>query len=163
MEDTSKLLPPCVDISIFLHIGNSKPIFVDHHFPSHFLNSREQENYSSFKRLDDFSDEFTCRRKYNQFFAAHAVSQLISDPDGIGSTHLEFVHGKPRLTGFRIDKEIQGTTYLVPRMIGVKELGVYGNLLLRSNEKLPEFEREFAVEIQEVNDVEGQVICGLMS
>ena len=102
-------------------------------------------------------------RKYNQFFAAHAVSQLISDPDGIGSTHLEFVHGKPRLTGFRVDKEIQGTTYLIPRMIGIKELGIYGNLLLRSNEKLPEFEREFSVEIQEVDDIDGHVICRLMS
>ena len=100
-------------------------------------------------------------RKYNQFFAAQAVSQLISDPDWIGSTHLEFVHGKPLLTGFRVDKEIQGTTYLVPRMIGVKELGIYGSLMLRSNEKLPEFERAFTVEIREVNNVDGQVICSL--
>ena len=100
-------------------------------------------------------------RKYNEFFAAHAVSQLISDPDEIGSTHLEFVHGKPRLTGFRVDREIQGTTYLVPRMIGVAELGVYGTLMLNSDEKLPEFESEFPVEIREVNNVDGHVIFKL--
>lgn len=101
-------------------------------------------------------------RKFNQFFAAHAVSQLVADPDGIGSTHMEFLHGKPKLTGFLISKEIQGSTYLVPRMIGVKELGVQGVLMLGPNEKLPEFERDFSVEIQEVNDVEGQILFKLM-
>ena len=100
-------------------------------------------------------------RKYNQFFAAQAVSQLISDPDGIGSTHLEFVHGKPRLTGFRVDREIAGTTNLIPRLVAVKELGVQGRLILDSDEKTPEIGREFPVQIQDVNDVDGEVLFRL--
>jgi exoribonuclease II len=100
-------------------------------------------------------------RKFNQFFAGHAVSQLVQDPDGIRSTHLEFLHGRPKLMGFLISKEIQGSTYLVPRIIGIKELGVQGILMLSPNEKLPDFENEFPVEVREVNDVEGQIVFTL--
>ena len=89
------------------------------------------------------------------------MSQLVQDPDGIGSTHLEFLHGKPKLTGFLISKEIQGSTYLVPRIIGVKELGVQGILILGPDEKLPDFGKEFPVKIREVDNVEGQVRCQL--
>lgn len=100
-------------------------------------------------------------RRFNQFYAAHAVAQLVADPDGIGSTHLEFVNGKPRLTGYLISKEIRGSTYLIPRMIGIKELGVQGNLVLGPNEKLPEFDKEFEIEIKKVDVVEGQIFSSL--
>ena len=100
-------------------------------------------------------------RKFTQFYGAHAVSQLVSNPFEVGSTHLEFVNGKPRLTGFLIDQEIKGTTYLVPRFIGVKELGVTGILQLRHDDKLLGFEKEFPVEIQEVNEAEGTIVFSL--
>jgi hypothetical protein len=100
-------------------------------------------------------------RKISQFYAANAVSQLLADPDAIGSTHLEFIRGKPRLTGFMVDKEIMGSTYMTPRLIGIKELGVQGSLMLRPDDRLPAFDREFPVEIQEVNEVDGQIVCTL--
>jgi exoribonuclease II len=101
-------------------------------------------------------------RKFTQFYAAHAVSQLVSNPFEVGSTHLEFVNGNPRLTGFLIDQEIKGTTYLLPRFIGVKELGVTGMLLLRHDDKLLGFDKEFPVEIQEVNEAEGTIVFSLV-
>ena len=96
-------------------------------------------------------------QRYSQFYAAHAVSQLLVDPTGIASTHLEFIGDKPRLTGFIIDQEIQGTSYLAPRLISVKELGIHGFLFLEPGEKAPGFEDEFPVEISGVNEAEGQV------
>jgi len=96
-------------------------------------------------------------RRYNQFYASQAVSQLFADPGAIGSTHLEFVDGRLRLTGFMIDPEIQGTSYFMPRFIGVKELGVYGFLMLSPDERVPGFEEEFLVRILGVNEADGLV------
>jgi exoribonuclease II len=102
------------------------------------------------------------QRRIIQFYAAHAVSQLLADPDGVGSTHLEFMSGKPRLTGFLVDVvEVKDTRYMLPRLIGIQELGIQGLLVLEPHEKLPPFEKEFAIEIQEVNNVDGQIVCKL--
>lgn len=100
-------------------------------------------------------------RKFHHFYAVHAVSQLAEDPYGIGSTHLEFMHGKPRLTGYLIDREIAGSSNWMPRLVAVKELGVQGRLILDSDEKTPEIGREFPVQIQDVNDVDGEVLFRL--
>ena len=96
-------------------------------------------------------------RRYNQYFSVHAVSQLLADPAAIGSTHLEFVDGTPVLTGFMMDPEILGTGYHMPRMIGVKELGVVGFLMLEPNERVPGFDEVFPVEILDASDAEGVV------
>jgi exoribonuclease-2 len=102
------------------------------------------------------------QRRVIRFYAANAVSQLLADPDGVGSTHLEFVRGKPRLTGFLVDVvEVKDTKYVMPRLIGIVELGIQGVLVLEPHEQLPPFEKEFAIEIREVNDVDGQVVCRL--
>ena len=64
---------------------------------------------------------------------------------------------------FSVEKEIQGTMYLISSMIRVKKLGIYDNLMLRSDEKLPEFERQFTMEIRKVNNVDMQVAFELKS
>ena len=81
----------------------------------------------------------------------------MADPAAIGSTHLEFVDGTPVLTGFMMDPEILGTGYHMPRMIGVKELGVVGFLMLEPNERVPGFDEVFPVEILDASDAEGVV------
>jgi hypothetical protein len=106
------------------------------------------------------------RRRYltrtvSQFYAAHAVSQLLADPEGIGSTHLEFRRGKPQLTAFLVGKPILGSTYLTPRTIAIKELGIQAVMVLRPADKVPEFNTEFPVEIHEVNDIEARITCML--
>lgn len=96
-------------------------------------------------------------RDCNQFYTAQAVSRLLADPDSIKSTHLEFICGKPRLTGILVDKGIQGDSYRTPRSIWVKELGVLGRLALLPDERIPNFGTEFPVEIDLVGHVDGHI------
>ena len=100
-------------------------------------------------------------RQVSQFYKAQAVAQLLSNPGGIGSTHLQWSDGKPKLTGFLLEHLIEGTTYTIPRMIGVKELGVHGLLFLRPDERAPDFDEEFGVEIEHVKEVEGSIMFRL--
>ena len=101
-------------------------------------------------------------RRVSQFYAASAVEQLFKAPGEIGSTHLNWRGGRLRLTGYLVEEDLLGTSYLMPRLVVLKELGVRGMLMLRAGERAPDHGTEFEVEIEEVNVVEGQVLLRLV-
>ena len=125
-------------------------------FSADILSGRGEESFlQASRRL--FRRIFVSRL-YTRHYASQAVQQLKADPFSIGSTHLEFRGGQPRLTGWLLDREVIGTGYTVLRTVMVKELGIAGLLKLRPDDRLPEFGVEFPVEILTVIETDASVI-----